>query len=100
MDLFTEIDELPPFQRHSETSRGAAVDIRPDANRLRMLVLEALRRAGDAGMTDEEIQDALNMAGSTERPRRGELVGRGFVRDSGIKRAVRSGKPATVWVSV
>lgn len=89
----------PPAQAHSETSVSAAEAIRPDANRLRAVVLEAIRGAGRDGMTDEEIQERLNMIGNTARPRRRELQLAGLVRDSGNTRAVKSGRKAVVWVA-
>jgi hypothetical protein len=93
-------DPDPPAQSHSATSMAAARDIRPSAAAMREQVYAALAAAGDAGMTDEQIQDALNMGGSTQRPRRGELQKAGRVRDSGRTRPTRSGKPAVVWVIV
>jgi len=47
--------------------------------------------------TDEEVQDALGMNPSTERPRRGELVEKHLVRDSGKRRNTKSGYRAIVW---
>ena len=38
------------------------------------------------GKTDAEIQEILGLSGSTERPRRGELVQQGLVVDSGERR--------------
>jgi len=51
------------------------------------------------GATDEEIQDGLDMRGSTERPRRTELVASGDVVPSRMKHATSSGKLATVWIA-
>ena len=99
MDLFSVLDE-PPAQRHSETSVAAARAIKPDANRYRAMVLAALRRAGADGLTDEEGIAATGIGPSTYRPRRGELVDRGFVQDGGGKRPTASGRPAVVWIAV
>lgn len=52
------------------------------------------------GATDEEIQRDLRMNGSTERPRRVELVELGLVRDSGGTGRTRSGGKATVWEAI
>ena len=90
----------PPAQEHSAESVAAAEAIKPDANRLRMMVLDAIRSAGERGMTDEEVQEALNMGGSTQRPRRGELAQAGLVVKSGQRRPTKSGNPAAVWVAV
>lgn len=88
--------ETLPYQPHSETSKAAAETMRPDAATDRMEVLNLLLRAL-VGMTDEEIQLSLKLNPSTERPRRIELVRAGKVRDSGKKRATKSGRLATIW---
>ena len=90
----------PPAQQHSETSVAAAESIRPDANRLRAVVLDAIRRAGADGMTDEEGIAATGIVASTYRPRRVENVQAGKVIDSGKTRKTASGRNAVVWVAV
>ncbi len=90
----------PPAQQHSAPSIAAAEAIKPTAAKLREQVYDAILAAGVAGMTDEEVQDALNMGGSTERPRRRELEQANRIRDSGRTRATKSGRSATVWVAV
>jgi hypothetical protein len=84
-----------PYQRHSDTSMEAAVaaELRHDNERSR--VLQFLIERG--GATDDEIQVALGMNPSTERPRRIELVNRGLVRDTGRTWPTRTGRRATVW---
>lgn len=87
-----------PFQKHSETSQAAAISIAPDANNLRAAVLRYIAGRGDDGATDEEVQDALEMNPSTQRPRRVELVRMGVVEDSGRRRKTKGGRQATVWI--
>lgn len=88
-----------PFQRHSSTSIAAAASIKPSANTLRTQVLEYLRQRAEAGATDEEMQQALDMNPSTQRPRRLELMEDfELVFSSGKKRATQSGRDATIWV--
>ena len=82
----------PPYQRHSDTSKAAAERIEPKAGSLRAKVLAYLRVEGPS--TDKEIQAGLNMQGSTQRPRRIELVESGHVVDSGERR-----DRSTVWVA-
>ena len=89
----------PPAQRHSETSLGAAEAIRPSAASLRMKVLGFIVARGGDGATDPEIQAALRMEGSTQRPRRIELVDAGLVKDSGRTRKSASGRACVVWVA-
>ena len=88
----------PPSVRDSRTSAQAADGIRSGSARLRQQVLDLLR-ASPGGLTDEELQQRLEMNPSTQRPRRGELVALGLVVDSGRTRPTRSGRQATVWVS-
>lgn len=88
-----------PFQTHSATSRDAAAKILPALGTLRRKVLEALQYSGAEGMTDEEMQGRLHLTGSTQRPRRVELVAAGLVVDSGKRRAAESGRNAVVWIA-
>lgn len=84
-----------PFQRHSPTSRKAAKKIEEVAPTLEKQVYECLafnqerqQGCGDDhyGMTDREIQKALKLNGSTERPRRRAMELRGIVSNSGRTR--------------
>ena len=90
---------FPPFQRHSATSMAAAAAIEPKAGTLRAAVLTFVRNRGRLGATDEEIQLALHMNGSTERPRRVELQNAGLVIDSTRIRKTRAGRIAVVWIT-
>ncbi len=90
-----------PYVAHSEPSREAAADSLPRACRDRERVLEAIRAEGDLGLTDEELQTMLGLAGNTERPRRRELQQLGLIRDSGRRRSPAPGRiRATVWTAV
>ena len=89
----------PPFQKHSPTSIAAASAIKPDAKTLRAKVLAFIESCHAHGATDEEVQTALHMEGSTQRPRRCELVERGDVMDSDRVRKTRSGRSAVVWIT-
>lgn len=86
-----------PFQRHSATSRDAAISAEGSAGTLRRQVWSFLMERGTSGATDEEIQTMLELNPSTERPRRIELVNVGLVRDSGRTRLTQSRRKATVW---
>jgi hypothetical protein len=90
-------ESFPAHQAHSDTSRAAAAEIRPNAGTLRAKVLDCLRSS--SGLTDEEIQNWLQMPASTQRPRRVELVRMGLVADSGRRRETMSGRFAVVWVA-
>lgn len=94
------MNETLPYQQHSETSFIAAKTFEPKAPTARGRVLEYIKHSGDQGATDEEIQVALQMNPSTQRPRRIELVESEAVRDSGIRRETSGGRMAVVWVAV
>lgn len=91
----TKAEERVPYVSHSEPSREAADAIKPSVSGLRKRVLTFLERNGAA--TDEEMQDALEMNPSTQRPRRIELVAAGLVRDTGRTKKTRAGRNATLW---
>lgn len=90
----------PPHVAGSATSKAAAEDAKASAAVLRARVFKYIQGMGAQGATDQEIQFALDMAGNTERPRRGELVMAGWVRDSGNARKTQAGKSAVVWEAV
>jgi hypothetical protein len=60
-------------------------------------VFHFIQEQGWRGATDEEIQTALDMNPSTQRPRRVELVDQGLIQDSGRTRLTRSKRAAAVW---
>jgi hypothetical protein len=94
-------EEHAPYQAHSETSREAAELIEPSSSTLRGRVYAFVSECGEEkGATDDEMQVALRMNPSTQRPRRVELWRAGLVRDSGVKRPTRTGRRAVVWVVV
>jgi len=80
-----------------ETSREAAEAIKPVAATLRMEVYRIIQAAGMRGLTDDEIQVALGMAGNTERPRRRELEEADKIEPTGVKYPTRSGRHAIAW---
>jgi len=87
------------YQPHSPTSTAAAVAIEDKAGTLRRKVRDYLLSCGAEGATDEQIQNALQMNPSTQRPRRIELVEARKVLDSGKTRKTLSGRAATVWIA-
>jgi hypothetical protein len=66
----------------------------------RVAILAFVLDRGAHGATDREIQDALQMDPSSERPRRIELVRAGRVTDGYTTRISPSGRACTVWVAV
>ena len=91
---------LAPCQRHSPTSRAAAVGIAPRAGTKRALVMDYIRSCSAQGATDEEMQQCIPMAANTQRPRRVELLAAKLIKDSGRTRKTVGGDEAVVWVAV
>ena len=82
----TEKELKLPFVANSDTSLRAARQMGAKPTRVtgdRQRILNVLL---SGGKTDAEIQEILGLRGSTERPRRGELVSQGLVVDSGERR--------------
>lgn len=71
----------------------------PLAMSIRESVFAFIRRNGSYGATDEEVQTALAINPSTQRPRRIELVKAGRVYDSGARRKTLANLDAVVWVA-
>lgn len=83
----------------SDTSYAAALGIVESSDCLRSQVFRFLHSSGTYGATDEEMQRALVMNPSTQRPRRVELVRLGLVCDSWRRRSTDSGRSAVVWIA-
>lgn len=86
-----------PYQPHSKTSRKTAEKMIGKVGSARWRIHGRLCELGNRGATDEELQLALNINPSTQRPRRIELLERGLIEDSGMIRKTRSGSKAVVW---
>jgi hypothetical protein len=99
LPFYPHYDGTPPHQRHSETSLEAAEGARKRINRLQQEVLGFVAAAGPEGATDDEMQIGLRMNPSTQRPRRVELVQKGFIMDSERRRPTRTGRRAVVWIT-
>lgn len=79
----------------SEIANRLAAGLKP---LVRNEILQYMEKMGTYGATDQEIENALGRPGNTVRPQRGELVKKGFLRDSGEWRFTASYRPAIVWV--
>jgi len=84
-----------PFQKHSRTSILAADKAAGNAASIRERVYQTIKAAAD-GLTDLEIQALLGIDGSTERPRRIELLNSDRIKAIGTRKTP-SGRLATVW---
>lgn len=83
-----------------QTSRAAARRIEPISGRLCQQVLAAVRASGFRGMTRPELESALNMDGSTLRPRVVALLAAGALAEPGETRLTESGRHASVLIAV
>jgi len=76
-----------------------ATETRPNVKALREQVFEAIAAVPGRGLTDEEIQEQLDLPGNTQRPRRGELVAAGRIAKFGT-RLTKAHRYAAVWVAL
>lgn len=92
---------LPLFdqQGRSSTSRAAARNNVPHAAAQRERLLAAIVAAGDAGMTADELQQALSLPPQSVTPRMLELRRAGLVVDAGRTRATCRGRQAKVYIA-
>ena len=100
-DLGTECESNPdPPSNGVPTSNAAAASVKPDTNRQRAMMLWVFKKYALSGRTDDELNILLvpTLSPDAIRPRRGELVDAGKVRDSGTTRKTRRGKQAIVWI--
>lgn len=95
----TQFIAPPPATNGTPTSNEAAERIEPAAGTLRELVLIYLRNCKAHGATDEEIQLALSMNPSTQRPRRQELEKLGMILRTSRTRPTRSGRSAVIFIA-
>lgn len=88
-----------PATNGTPTSSEAAAQIEPTAGTLRAAVLEYVRNCKQHGATDEEVQVALSMNPSTQRPRRQELEKQGLILRTDRTRLTKSGRHAVIFVA-
>lgn len=79
----------------SAESVAARWAVMPKTGTQRRRILDAFRLRPT--WTDDELIVALGMSHQSVGPRRGELVGGGWLTDSGERRLTRAGLMATVW---
>jgi hypothetical protein len=93
-------ESRPGFARAdgSDTMHEAAEFQRLVSGPTRVTVLGVVRRRGQLGATDDELERLTGMLHQSASARRRELVQMGWVEDSGARRQTRSGRNAAVWV--
>jgi hypothetical protein len=80
-----------------DTEQTAAQAALPRSGMQRARVLEAIKGAGPAGMTDQEVATRLGLAENSVRPRRLKFADAGLIENSGERPATSGGNPAIVW---
>lgn len=83
-----------------DTSIAAAKKVLGRTGSQRRRVYNYILSNGIDGATDQQIQDALSISESSERPRRKELLEAGLIIDSGERRPTRSGNASKVWIAL
>lgn len=89
---------VSPGHRGVETSIEAASGIAHKLGRLQRMALEAIREAGFAGLTADELAEQLGLDRWSVQPRTSELKRLGKICDSGLRRRNSTGKRAICWV--
>ena len=84
-------------QTDPATSHVAAEYAAVNAGTCRARALEALRAAGERGLTDFELAAKTHLQQTSVGVRRKELVRAGLVEHSGVTRPAPSGAAAIVW---
>jgi len=97
--LLQESSEQLPYTKGSDTSRWAAESMVEFAKTQEGMVYRHIRKQATNGATDDETENVLDLRHQTASARRRGLVLKSLVFDSGMRRATRSGREATVWVS-
>jgi hypothetical protein len=87
-----------PGSKGGETSVEAAEAMQPHCGRLQALALDAIREAGEHGLTTDELAARLGIEQRAIQPRTSELRHKSLIGDSGLRRRNDSGKRAIVWV--
>lgn len=86
-----------PGYSNGSTSKDAATSVAPKAAALRLRILSELQLRGDVGATCDELEQAMDLSHQTASARLRELVLKGSIVDSGVKRLTRSSRSAIVW---
>lgn len=80
------------------TSDAAAESMRGQTALIRERIRQFIVSRHVVGATADEIEQMLEIAGNTVRPRLVELRHLGLIKDSFQTRKTRSGRQATIWV--
>lgn len=92
-------EQLGPFARDSDTSREAAIRAFPKKKKTAWRIVLAIMATGERGYTRAEVADALSIPDSSADGRISELIGGGFLRESGRTRPTKHGSQASVVIA-
>lgn len=84
--------------RGVETSIAAGEALNPKLGRLQRIALAAIKEAGHAGLTFDELAEVTGLARYSAQPRTSELKRKGLICDSGKRRKSIAGLASIVWV--
>jgi hypothetical protein len=88
-------------KKHKGNPESLAARATTNASRDRLLVLKAIKEAGQNGMTCDELEQALSMSHQTCSARCSELKRDRMVRvAAGFKRKTRTGCSASVLIAI
>lgn len=99
IDPLASMSEAHARGSDPDTSHEAAESISPRLRELQELVLDYAASQPD-GFTDIDLNRHFDTHGSTYRTRRSELVAKGYIRDSGERRAYGAngtGRRHVIW---
>jgi hypothetical protein len=100
--MFDRRGEVRPVARATDpdTSHRAAALASLKAGSNRLLALDALRAAGENGLTDFELESATSIPQTSIGKRRHDLWRLGLVEKTSMRRPAPSGAMAIVWRAV
>jgi hypothetical protein len=94
-----DVNAPAPVHRFGhDTEYAAARLVEPRTGTLRAEALRAIAKAGDHGLTHNELAVVTDRRHYSIAPRCTELVEMGWVVDSGHRRPTETGSPAIVWI--
>jgi hypothetical protein len=82
------------------TSKTAKKSVRKSLPKIREDICKFINRTKRRGMTCDEVEAVYGYTHQTASARINELRNLGQLIDSGERRLTRSGRPATVWITV
>lgn len=95
-DLFDQYPKGPGYTEPT-TSKDAARGIAPRVRTLRERALEEIRRAGDEGISADDVAERMNKNILSIRPRVAELKALGLIEETGERSENDSGMTAHKW---